>query len=69
MTQKEVYERFKLYLPQYAENIEAGFPNGKNSVRVRLRKPGQQFVFTCNGDQDWCFETVNSFLKRMKGGK
>lgn len=69
MEHKEIYKWFELYLPQFAKNVAEWFPNGKNSVRVRMRN-GQDFIFTCNGTDDWSFETVVSFInnKMLKKG-
>ena len=64
----EVYKWFKLYFPSFADHVETWFPNGKNSIRVRQTNK-QEFIFTYNGPKNWCFETVESFLKRTKGGK
>lgn len=68
MNHKEIYNAFQSYLPQYAEQTETWFPNGKNSIRVR-RKDKREFIFTYRGKLDWHFETVRSFVKRDKGGK
>ena len=64
MSHKYVLERFKSYFPQYAAEMIEWFPNGNNSVRVRL-KFARDYVFTYNGPSDWRFETVNSFVKSM----
>lgn len=66
MTHRDVLETFKSYFPQFASNMVVWFPNGRNSVRIR-QIGGQDFVFTCNDKQDWSFETVDSFIKHMKG--
>lgn len=63
MMSKDIYEWFKLYFPQFVEHVESWFPNGKNSVRVRQTN-GQEFIFSYNGQRDWRFETVDSFLKK-----
>lgn len=68
MLQKDVYEWFRLYFPQFAEHVKTWYPNGKNSVRVR-QSNGQDFIFTYNGEKDWRFETVESFIKGLKGEK
>ena len=66
MSHKNVFEQFKLLFPQYIECIDTWFPNGKNSIRVRWTQDSDR-IFTYNGIDDWCFETVDSFLNRMKG--
>lgn len=50
MAHGDVYKWFELYFPQYA---------GEKTNK-------QEFVFTCNGKDDWRFETVKSFIN---GGK
>lgn len=68
MTYKEVFEKFNHYFPQFADSVETIFPNGKNSVRIRVRYL-QDYIFTYNKEKDWCLETVGSFIKRTKGEK
>ena len=68
MTHLDVYEWFKRYFPQYAEHVETWFQNGKSSVRVRQENK-QEFIFTYNGEKNWCFETVDSYVMRMKERK
>lgn len=69
MTHTDVYKWFELYFPNYAGgNVSAWFPNGKNSIRVRQTN-GQEFIFTYYGPKDWKFETIESFLRKTKGGK
>lgn len=63
MSHKEVYKLFELYFPYYAgDKVDAWFPNGKGSIRIR-QKNKQNFIFTFNGERDWKFETLDSFLK------
>ena len=63
MSHKEVYKWFELYFPHYAgDKVDAWFPNGKCSIRIR-QKNKQNFIFTFNGERDWKFETLDSFLK------
>lgn len=68
MLHKEIYKYFTLYFPQFAEHVVIWFPNGKKSVRVRQSNE-QNFIFTYHGPEDWCFETVDSYTKKMKGDK
>lgn len=69
MTHREVFEQFKKYFPQFADSVKTIFPCGKNTVRLRLEQM-RDYVFTYNGERDWSFETVDSFMRtRMKGEK
>ena len=69
MLQKEVFEHFKQLFPKYAEDTEKWFPNGNGSIRLRL-KTGDDLIFTCHtisGNLEWSLETLNLFIKRLKG--
>lgn len=66
MVHSQVIKMFSLKFPMYDGQRKEWFSNGKNSVRVRL-KNGQEFVFTYNAPNDWRFETVDSFIKQMRG--
>lgn len=63
MGHNTIYEWFCSYFPQYSKYVELGFPNDKNSIRVRQTN-GAEFIFTYNSSQDWRFETIKSFLKK-----
>ncbi len=67
MIHTEVYKKFITMFPEVSEHLETWFPNGKNSIRVRV-KSGSDFVFTYNDWTDWCYETVESYIKKMRGG-
>lgn len=66
MTHDTVFRKFTMKFPDYVKNTSIWFPNGKDSIHIRLVN-GKEFVFTIKGRDDWCFETVNSFVKRLKG--
>lgn len=57
---------FKTCMPHQARLTTAWFPNGLNSIRVRFTN-NEDFIFTYNNDKDWCYETVDSYIVRMKG--
>lgn len=57
---------FKHHMRHEALQMMEWFPNGLNSIRVRLTNK-EDFIFTYNGEQNWCFETVDSYIVRMKG--
>lgn len=66
MSHEKVYEWFESYFSQYSKYVVEWFPNGRNSIRVR-QSNGHDFIFTFYEHNDWCFETVDSFIKRLKG--
>lgn len=66
MKQEEVYQQFEKHFPQFSEHVEEWFPNGKDSIRVRIQS-GSDFIFTYHNSWDWCLETVESFIKKLKG--
>ena len=69
MTHIDVFKFFILFFPSYAgSKVDAWYPNGRNSIRIK-HTDRQEFIFTYNNPRDWRFETVNSFLNRMEGGK
>ena len=69
MSHSKVYKWFELYFSQYAGNkVEAWFQNGKNSIRIRQTN-NQEFIFTFSDKGNWRFETVESYMKGLKGGK
>lgn len=69
MNHGEIYKYFELYFPDFSgDKVDVWFQNGKNSIRVR-QKNRQEFIFTYNGKDNWKFETVESFMVGLKGGK
>ena len=65
MVHKDVFNIFKNVFPMYAEKTTEWFPNGKNSVRVRLGELHQDFVFTYHSNKEWRFETADIFAKSL----
>lgn len=69
MSHNEVFNRLKKNFPFYADQTELWFPNGKNSIRLRM-KNGQELIFNCdNSNRRIRLETVSSYLAEMKGAK
>lgn len=68
MAHIDVFETFKAYFPNYADNIADWFLNGKNCIRIRL-KDGRQFIFTYNNSKDWKLEAAERYLKNLKSGR
>ena len=72
MTHTDIWKAFKDVLPAYAEQTTEFFPNGKNSIRVRLGSLHRDFIFSFTSKTEWCFETVDHFIKKSfksKGDK
>lgn len=69
MSHKDIYEKFKKLFPAYAAASTEYFPNGKGSIRVRLGEQHRDFVFTIFNSKEWIFETINSYLERLKNNK
>lgn len=65
MTHANILDYFKKVLPYKAENISVWYPNGKNSIRVRMTD-GRELIFTMTGKYDWTLETLNHFMQSMK---
>ena len=66
MTHTDLFKMFKTFFPLYAEMSKEYFPNGRNSIRVRMDGINKDYIFTFHDKNDWKFETVNSFLKNNK---
>lgn len=66
MTHDIVFDKFRKQFPHRAKQLIAWFPNGKNCIRVRY-EDGHDFIFTFNGEGDWNWETIDHFIKRLKG--
>ena len=64
MTHKEIYKQFTSIFAEFSSSIAEWFPNGKNSIRIRMMD-GNDFIFTVDG-KDWCFETKKNFVKQLK---
>lgn len=66
MAHERIYEIYKIMFPYYSDLTELYFPNGKNSIRVRLKNK-MELIFTYDGKKkDFCFETVDHYLERRK---
>lgn len=68
MIHDKVYAIYKKLLPFYAEKTECYFPCGLNTIRVRTHSK-EEFVFTYVKDGSWRFETVDCYIKKMKGAR
>ena len=63
MSHNDIYSIFTKVFPMFADKVSTYFPNGKNSIRVRLNDAEQDFVFTFVNGREWRFETVDVFIK------
>lgn len=69
LSRKDVLARFNDVCREFEmlEHLKEWFPNGRNSIRVRL-DTGKEFIFTYNSSDDWKIESVGSFLKGLNRG-
>lgn len=65
MTQKDVLKAFMEISRTTEEDIEMWFPNGKDSVRVKLKNK-RELIFTYDSPNYWRLETKGAFLTNMK---
>ena len=65
MAHSEIWKKFKERFDPDANVVECWFPNGKNSVRIRL-KEGGDIIFTYKSKKVWKVETVDSYLEGIK---
>lgn len=68
MLHEDICKKFESMFPQYSRYIVDWFLNGKDSVRIRL-STGSDFILTYRDWMYWRFETVESFIDGMKGGR
>ena len=68
MSNKDIFMVFKDMFPFYIPDVQMWFPNGKNSIRVRMDNNSER-MFTYNNDKDWRLETAKSYFKENKKGE
>ena len=66
MVHKDVMSVLKIKFEELYSQITAWFPSGKDCVRIRIAN-GQEIIFTYHSEKDWCLESVNSYISKMKG--
>lgn len=65
MGHEKVWEKFKERNGLVTDIVVCWFPNGRNSIRVRLRGGGD-LIFTYISKKKWKLETVDSYLEDKK---
>lgn len=69
MNHIQIYKKFTRIFPLVASiEVYEWFPNGKNSIRIRHFNDAE-YVFTYIDNDDWVLETLDSYIKKMKGEK
>lgn len=68
MLHDDVFKQFKKLLPKESKRTIIWFPNGKNSVRIRMVDKFDDFIFTYHNERDWDFEPIDLFIERLKKG-
>lgn len=62
MPNKELFILFVKMFPLYSDDIDVWFPNGKDSIRIRM-KNCSELIFTYRNVREWRLETIKNFLK------
>ena len=62
MSSKDIFAIFKTMFPSYAQDAEMWYPNGKASIRIRMKNRSER-IFTYLYDKEWRFETAKIYLK------
>ena len=65
MSHEKVWQKFKERNGLVTDLVACWFPNGKNSIRVRL-VGGGDLIFTYISKKKWKLETVDSYLDGTK---
>lgn len=66
MSHSRVFDIFKKKFTHLGLQVQEWFPNGKDSVRVRLHDR-QELIFTYYGERRYILETKDNYMERMKG--
>ena len=65
MGHDKIWNKFKECNGVLEDIVTCWFPNGKNSIRVRLRESGD-LIFTYTSKKKWKLETVDLYLEDRK---
>lgn len=65
MVHSELIKRYQVIFKYSVQDIDTWFPNGKDSIRIRLLNK-EEYVFTYKDEKIWILETVNNFIKNIK---
>lgn len=65
MTHNNILTAFTDKFGEMSCLITAWFPSGKDCVRIRFADKNE-IMFTYHSDKDWCLESVNSYISKMK---
>lgn len=71
MTHGEIYKKFLTVVPSNIGYLVNWYPSGTGAIRLRFHDVYslRDYIFSYNSDDDWCFETIDSYIKKMKGDK
>jgi len=68
MVHSELIKRYQALFKYSVQDIDVWFPNGKDSIRVRSLSK-EEYIFTYKNEKTWKLETVNHFIKNMRGNE
>lgn len=64
----DIFEKFESIFPDLAKNVTDWFPCGKNGIRVRMQLM-DEYVFIYNDCSCWSYETIDSYIRKIRGDK
>ena len=68
MSHIDVFKKFEELMPYFCEQVEEWFPNGFNSIRVRLENK-REYIFTYSEENGFRFEDIGVFIDRTLKGE
>ena len=64
MVHSKIFGRYKKMFYMDAPNVKVWYPNGFNSIRIRLFNK-DEFVFSYTKDDIWNLETLDNFIETL----
>lgn len=62
-----LYEAFRSLKMFENIKVQAWFPNGRGSIRLREKDTENELIFSLKDRNEWCLETKAHYILRMKG--
>lgn len=67
MSPMNLYQAFKSMSTFEKIDVQAWFPNNRDSIRLREKGKTDELIFTFKDKGEWCLETKEHYISRVKG--